>query len=328
MLGKGLESLIPQKKQAFQDDDVQRDDVISAPVSFDEPESAPIPEPSITEPAPDITTPVFQIETERVTINPYQPRKVFDETALRELAASIRELGMLQPIVVTKQEEAGDQGIRVTYQLIAGHRRLLASKMLGLRTIPAIVRQPKRDTEPLELAIVENIQRADLNIIETARAYARLSDEFGLTQREIATRLGKSREAVANALRLLSLSTEIQDAVMEGKLTESHARLLLQVTDPMLQNHLFERMVSEQLSVRSARSVMERGIQKSEPSRDRIRPVRTEDLQMKAMEKRLSSFLGAPVKVDISSTGGKIVIHFYSPEEVYSIVDRFKIPEE
>src|SRR3989344_4719501 len=148
------------------------------------------------------TDAIFQIEVERITSNPHQPRREFNEEALKELANSIREFGVLQPLVVSKIERETENGTSVEYELIAGERRLMASKLAGLRTVPAIVRSTSSDKEKLELAIIENIQRADLNPIETARAFAKLQDEFKLTQREIAARLGKSREAVANSVRL------------------------------------------------------------------------------------------------------------------------------
>ena len=322
MLGKGLESLIP-KKQSPKDDS-------SAPVSDFSGSQNNIPSAdgfnsvqNSSEP-PKISGPVFHIEAEKIILNPYQPRKEFDQEALKELAASIREFGILQPLVVSKIEEITENGTRVTYQLIAGQRRLMASKIAGLKTVPVIIRNALKKTEALEMAIVENIQRADLNTLETARAYSRLSDEFGLTQREIAARLGKSREVIANALRLLSLPTEIQDAISKGKINESHARLLLQIEEPDKQMEIFSRIINENLSVRDIRrQVKQRPVSVSEESK----PLTADDLELKQVERDLSEFLGAPVNVEFSRAGGKIVIHFYSPEEAKGIAHRIK-PEE
>lgn len=268
----------------------------------------------------DVLSPVFRIEVESIIPNPYQPRKIFNDDALQELSASIRELGILQPLVVAKVENESEFGTSVKYQLIAGHRRLMAAKILGMSSVPVIIRKPKRNTEMLEMAVVENIQRANLNAIETARAFARLSDEFGLTQREISVRLGKSRESVANALRLLGLPSIVQDAISDGKITESHARILMQIEDPKVQKSLFSRIISEQLSVRALKKLT----QKKNNSNDYISSVdnlnNSQNIQMKQIEKTLSDFLGAPVKVDFSDRGGKIVIHFFSPEEIRGIV--------
>ncbi|MDD4931738.1 MAG: ParB/RepB/Spo0J family partition protein, partial [Candidatus Colwellbacteria bacterium] len=186
---------------------------------------------------------VFQIEVERIFPNPHQPRRYFDEGALIDLANSIREFGIIQPLVVTKVIKETETGTEVTYQLIAGERRLMAAKKVGLRTVPAIVKQVSMDRERLELAIIENVQRENLNPLETARSYARLQDEFGLTQREIAIRMGKSRETIANTLRLLNLPTEIQEALQEGKINESHARILLQVGDISKQREMFNSIL-------------------------------------------------------------------------------------
>lgn len=278
---------------------------------------------------PHISGPIFHIEIEKIILNPYQPRTDFDQEALKELASSIREFGILQPLVVSKIEEESEIGTRVTYQLIAGQRRLMASKLLGLSTVPVVIRNALKKTEALEMAIVENIQRADLNVIETARAYARLSDEFGLTQREIAARLGKSREVVANALRLLSLPSQIQDAVGSGALSESQARLLLQITDPQQQKEMFAQTMEGGLSVRDLKKRIVKTKEVSGANGDAalVQGIRVDDIEMKGIEKALSEFLGTPVSVEFARGGGKIVIHFYSPEEAMGIMGRIKREE-
>jgi len=340
MLGKGLESLIPKKNLSGDDGVLSDENGEVVEIEFDVPEDLRGENQELGgETAQQdfqrqemegegvkedhITGPVFQIEVGKIMANPFQPRTVFDEEALKELAASIREFGILQPLVVTKTEEETPNGTKITYQLIAGHRRLLAARMLGLSTVPTIVRKTQKKTEALELAVVENVQRENLNIIETARAYARLSDEFGFTQREIAQRLGKSREAIANALRLLSLPSQIQDAISEGKINESQARLLLPIDDPALQEQLFQEILRENLSVRDIRQRLEQR-KKPTASEETQEPVRAQDLQMKEFEKQMSELFGAPVHIEFSRNGGKIVIHFYSPEEAQGIIQRIK----
>jgi ParB family chromosome partitioning protein len=325
MLGKGLESLIPKKqppKRDPSDNDSNFSDssLDSFDKSFDNGVSDNSSSNSNIEP-PKISGPIFHVEVEKIVLNPYQPRKEFDEESLRELAASIREFGILQPLVVSKIEEETESGTKVTYQLIAGQRRLMAAKLLSLKTVPVVIKSGLKKTEALEMAIVENIQRANLNIIETARAYARLSDEFGLTQREIAARLGKSREAIANAVRLLSLPTEIQEAISKGKINESQARLLLQIEEPDKQMEVFNKIINQNLSVREIRNYIKKEVKNSQ---DQSKPLVAQDIELKQLERDLSEFLGAPVNVEFSRAGGKIIIHFYSPEEAKGIVEKIK----
>src|SRR3989338_7206413 len=167
---------------------------------------------------PPVSSPIFLIEVDKISPNPEQPRRELDKTSLKELANSIREVGLLQPIVVSKLEKETEMGTEVSYVLIAGERRWRAARLAGLERIPAIIRDITRERERLELALVENIQRADLNPIEEAKAYTRLQEEFKITQREVGVRVGKSREAVANTMRLLSLPTEIQEAIAKQQI--------------------------------------------------------------------------------------------------------------
>ncbi len=332
MLGKGLESLIPKKNMSsgqssgdnFQGSNFITDDKKnSSDLNFEHSQSIQEKSNNLTTDEPKILGPIFHIEVEKIILNPYQPRKEFDQEALRELSISIREFGILQPLVVSKIEEETEQGTKVSYQLIAGQRRLMASKIAGLKTVPVVIRNALKKAEALEMAIVENIQRADLNTIETARAYSRLSDEFGLTQREIAARLGKSREVIANALRLLSLPTEIQEAISKGKINESHARLLLQIEEPDKQMEIFNKIINENLGVRDIRLHLKH----DREAGPREKSITADDLELKRLEKDLSEFLGAPVNVEFSRAGGKIVIHFYSPEEARGIANKIK-PED
>ncbi len=306
MLGRGLESLIPPAHQNNNPEDANEE--VSLTIGTTK-EARPIPK---------MEGPIFHIETSQIEPNPHQPRKVFDEAALRELASSIAEFGLLQPLVVTKVQKLTDSGAEVKYQLIAGERRLLASKMLGLERVPAIVRSPGEEREKLELAIIENLQRANLNSIETARAYAKLQDHFGLTQREIAVRLGKSREVIGNGIRLLSLPTYIQDALGRSQISESQARLLLAIGDSIQQQKLFDDIIRNNLSVRDLKNRISR-LKSGEP----IEVVsRVADPEVRALEDRLQQFLGTKVKLQKQGAGGKITIDFYSQEELQGILDK------
>ena len=212
--GKGLESLIPKKNQKAED-------------------------------SPEKKESVFLVGIERITANPYQPRKEFDQEGLRTLSESIRDYGVLQPLVVSRTEREG----RAEYQLIAGERRLLASRMAGLTEVPVVIKDPT-DKQKLEVSLIENAQRLDLNPIEKAEAFQKLHDEFELPQKEIARICGMSREAVANTMRLLDLSEEIREAVKRKKISEGHARAMMQVKSPEKQKAVFEKIIRDGLSVR------------------------------------------------------------------------------
>src|SRR6266481_2025315 len=295
--------------------------VPAAPVQAHVPLAAPISthqaSPAQREPVgePRKTDSIYHIEIEKIRPNPHQPRKTFDEQAIRDLAASIREFGFIQPLVVSKIQRETPEGVEVAYQLIAGERRLLAAKSLGLERVPAIIRKVDTDFENLELAVIENLQRENLNPIEMARAFARLQEEFRMTQREIASKLGKSREVVANTLRLLDLPPAIQEAVEKGRISESHGRLLLTIGDPAAQQALFDDLLRHGLTIRELKN------------RVRIaQPKLADDMgaeldpELKQVQERLSSELGAPVKISHSGETGKITISFYSKEELESIL--------
>lgn len=264
---------------------------------------------------------VFQIDIDRIYPNPHQPRKTFDDDALSELATSIREFGILQPLVVRKMERETPNGTEVRYELIAGERRLRASKLVGLPRVPAIIRYVEENRESLELAIIENLQREQLNAVEMARAYARLQDEFNMTQREVASRLGKSREVVANTLRLLDLPGDVQAAIEDGRISESHGRLLLGVTDPALQQSLFRDLLERQLTTRELRDRVSSSKGRKVSSRvPRESQPLSPELQM--LQERLASDLGAPVRIQAHGDAGKITISFYSREELSAILER------
>jgi ParB family chromosome partitioning protein len=265
---------------------------------------------------------VFHIEVDKITPNPSQPRRDFNEAAIRDLANSIREFGILQPIVVSKIGKETPDGMDVEYQLIAGERRLLASRLLGLRVIPAIIRNVDLEREKLEIAVIENLQRENLNPVEMARAFQRLQEEFRMTQREIAAKLGKSRETVANTVRLLDLPEYIQDALQKGNFSESHARLLLAVENPAAQRRLFDEIAEHGLTTRD---VKERVKQLGGGMGHRGRPSLAEmeanlPPEMRVLQDELSSSLGAPVQIQKGASSGKITISFYSQEELENIL--------
>ncbi len=274
---------------------------------------------------PQIQGPVFLIEVDKIKPNPFQPRRYFDEEGIRELATSIREFGLLQPIVVTKVEKETEQGTHVEYVLIAGERRWLASKSLGLERVPAIIRNVELDRERLELAIIENVQRIDLNPVEAARAYARLQDEFKLTQREIAARIGKSREVVANTLRLLNLPSIVQEAIGKGLLGESQARLLLSIPEAKDQEMMFQEVLKHNFSVRELRARIEKlkpVVEPSTPPSQEAIVAAAPDPELDSMKTALEEFLGARVKLKRNGENGELSIEFYSKEELRGILQK------
>lgn len=249
---------------------------------------------------------IFQIEVHLIKPNPYQPRRDFDDNEIDELAASIRQFGMLQPIVVSKTIHETERGAAVEYELIAGERRFLAAKRLGFERVPAVVRNVDERRTKLELALIENVQRSALSPLETARAYARLQDEFGLAQREIAARMGKSREVVANTLRLLNLPPEFQRALAEGAISESQARALLAAGDPKAQDTAFHDFLIRRAAPRAPREATASGT----------------DPQGAFWERRLEEKFGAPVKVTKQGGRGKIEIKFQSEEEWRALTEK------
>lgn len=252
-----------------------------------------------------------EIAVDRVHRNPHQPRHAFDEESLAELAASIAAHGVIQPIVVRGSADGG-------YELVAGERRLRAARMAGLQHIPAVIRD-SQNTEMLELALVENVQRADLNAIEEAAAYRELIDGFGLTHEAVATRVGKSRVAISNALRLLDLAPETRQAIIEGRITEGHGRALAALTIAELQRAVLQVVLERHLSVRQTEELVRRKRDAAEPRRKPL----SEDLA--DLEAQLRGILATKVGIVRTRRGGRLVIDFYSDEELdrlYSIITR------
>jgi len=260
---------------------------------------------------------IFWVEVDRIKPNPFQPRREFDEARLKDLAESIRQYGVLQPIVVTRKEVAkGDGGLMSEYELIAGERRLRASKLAGLSQIPAIIRnEAESDRMKLELAIIENLQREDLNPMDRARAFDRLVKEFGFKQSQIADKVSKSREYVANTVRLLGLPASMQQALSEGKISEGHTRPLLMLTDRKEEQEvLFKEIMLKRLTVREAEGIARR------IAVDRVRKRELEP-ELVELEKTLTERLGTRVKIEKKEVGGKLVIDYFDANDLQSIVD-------
>ncbi|RME45176.1 MAG: ParB/RepB/Spo0J family partition protein, partial [Caldilineae bacterium] len=264
-------------------------------------------------PAPGSDAPAGPVEipVTRIVPNPHQPRQAMDETRLDELAASIREHGVIQPIVVTR---AGD-----TYQIVAGERRWRAARRAGLTHVPVFVKETTPQ-QMLEMALVENIQRADLNPLEEAEAYAHLMNEFGLTQEEVARRVGKSRVAVANTLRLLKLPDELKAALAAGQITEGHARALLGLPDPKRQRDALKTVLQRSLNVRQTEALVRQLVAAPEKPKKKPVPLSPHD---RDMLRRFQERLGTRVEMSRSDSAGegKIIIHFYSDEELQALFD-------
>ncbi len=254
----------------------------------------------------------FEIEIQKIQSNPYQPRLDFDQEALQALAKSIRQLGIIQPLTVRLL--AHDR-----FELIAGERRLRAAKIAGLDRVPAYVRTADTE-EMLEMALVENVQREDLNPVEVALGYQRLVSECGLRQDQVARRVGKTRPAVTNTLRLLRLPPRIQAALRERKLTAGHARALLGLSDDVLQLQLMEAILSEQLSVRQVERRVDR--LNSKPSPGPARPSERTLLELQKYEHNLRTRYGTKVRLLHDTSGkGKIELHYFSADELERVLE-------
>ncbi len=297
-LGRGLGSLIPQQPTRQEQTPEQPRRATSREEAQ---ESATKTESGL------VTLPIDSIAP-----NPHQPRLVIREKELDELTDSIREHGILQPVVVTRAEN-GDG-----YNLIAGERRWRAAMLAGLDTVPALIKEAST-RQMLELALVENLQRADLNPLEEAVAYKSLVEEFGLKQEEVATRVGKSRQAVANSLRLLRLPPAVQESLALGLISEGHARAILQIPGEEQQLRLLERTVAEGLNVRQVEALARRLAERAAQTQDHEKLKRRDNPlydEVSELQDRFRNALGTKVQLSRSSKGGKLVIYFYSDEEL------------
>ncbi|MBI2625058.1 MAG: ParB/RepB/Spo0J family partition protein [Candidatus Nealsonbacteria bacterium] len=282
--GKGLESLIPKKKAKEEPAQEAKKEAI------------------------------FSIEVEKIKPNPYQPRKEFDSDGLKALAESIREHGILQPILVAR---TGD-GSFPEYQIIAGERRLLAARLAGLVQVPVIIKDPS-DKDKLVVSLVENVQRIDLNPMEKAEAFKRLQEEFGFTQKEVADICGKSREAVANTVRLLELPEEVKDGVRGGKISEGHARVILMAKEPQIQKAVFANIIKDGLSVHGAETLVHK-FSVWQPKKRTIQFIE----EFKEFEDKLKEAIGInTLKFGTEAGQPKLTIFFKTKKEIESLIKRF-----
>lgn len=280
-LGRGLGALIP-----------------SRPVA---PPPAAAPEPA--------GTGLAEVPIEQISPNPYQPRKTFNDASIEELSRSVREHGIIQPLVVTK---TGDH----KYRLIAGERRFRAAQKAGLAKVPVVIKETMADTDILQVALIENIQREDLNPIEEAYAYHQLHEEFGLTQEEISKRVGKERSTVANFLRLMRLPDAVKKLLASGQLSMGHARAILAVESPKKQEQLAERVVKRNLNVRQTEMLAAESSPKAEQA-----PEKEKDIFTRDAEEKLTRTLRSKVEIDRKRRGGVIHIRFGSEDELIRLVD-------
>jgi len=252
---------------------------------------------------------VIEMDIESLTPNLFQPRKNFDKEKMEELKGSIKKHGIIQPIVVRKMANG--------YEIVVGERRLKAAKEIGLKKIPAIIKTFNNE-KSLEIALVENIQREDLNPVEQANAFKRLIDEFNLTQQELAEATGKSRALVANTIRLLKLNPEIQKNISEGKISFGHAKLLLSIEDEEVQRAVCDRIMANDLSVRDTERLI-KNIEKAQKKQFKVKNITIE--RFPEVEGRLREVLGTKISILYDGKKGKISIDFYNKEDLRRIVD-------
>ena len=309
-LGRGLDALFPDKKTASKENEVK----FTAKVE------------KKTEPAVKVKNVKERTETPRqkkvpmmvkismVEPNQNQPRKQFDEDALLELTESVKQYGILQPLLVSEKKEY--------YEIIAGERRWRAAKLAGLKEVPVIVKEFS-EQELVEISLIENIQREDLNAVEEAMAYKRLMDEFHLKQDEIADRVGKSRTAVTNSMRLLKLSAKVQQMLIDEMITAGHARAILAVSDMEKQESLAMRVFDEKLSVRETEKLVKAVL--APPKEKKLHSYSAEDAAYENLEEKMKSIMGTKVLIHRKKNDkGKIEIEYYSRDELERIIDLFE----
>jgi len=301
-LGRGLSSLIPKKSQKSSDDSGEEitvfdtGDAVAGSVQDKDK--------------------ILQVDPDKIKVNPMQPRQSFEGYDMDELVDSIKEYGIIQPLIVTRDngELFSTKASEDKYELIAGERRLRAAKSIGLKEVPVIIREA-REQEKLEVALIENLQRQDLNPIETASAYRRLIDEFNISQEEVAKRVGKSRPSVTNLLRMLNLPEEIKSALIEGRITEGHAKYLAGLDSEEKQLALFKKIVRNGLTVNNT---MEEARRMGGTKAARIK-INYAD---KDKEFAFREFFGTKVEIKRKGKGGQIIIDFYSDEELKEIIGK------
>ena len=265
---------------------------------------------------------IFWVEVEKIVPNPFQPRREFDEAKLKELSESVRMYGILQPLTVTRREVQNEDGsFRSEYELIAGERRLRASKLAGLSQVPVIIREGEQsEQEKLELAIIENLQREDLNAVDRALAFRQLADVFGLSHTQVAQKVGRSREYVSNTIRLLALPDYMLSSLRTGDMSEGHARTLLMLNDrPEEQDTVFREILLKKLSVREVERIA-RGI-----ASEKIRKKGDYDADLVEMEKKFTETLGTRVSIVKTEFGGRLSIDYFTVEDLTAMLERMKV---
>jgi len=289
-LGRGLASLIPNRK--IIDETADEKTIVS--------------EPDLTINKDEANLEVLLINPEKIEVNPHQPRKDFNQEELQNLVNSIKEHGIIQPLVVIKKDN--------NYQLVAGERRLRAAKIIKLSQVPAIIRRAE-DLEKLELSLIENIQRQDLNPVEEAEAYTKLNADFNLTQEEIARRVGRKRSTIANILRVLQLPDEIKKALAENKITLGHAKVILEASDSITQLKIFQKIIEGNMTVKDA----SREIRKIQVSAHQ-RTLANKEAKILEWEDKLRNFFGQKVLINKKGGRGSLTIEFFSEEELLEIL--------
>jgi len=284
-LGRGLSSLIP-KKTVIKQTNLPLEDELVVVQDYER---------------------IVKVSPDKIVPNPQQPRQNFSNESLSDLAKSIKSHGIIQPLIVTRKG--------TKFELIAGERRLRSARILELKEVPVIIRAEK-EQEKLELALIENLQREDLNPLETALAYQQLIDEFNITQEEVAHRVAKARSSVTNTLRLLSLPPLIQTALVEGRITEAHAKYLLGLDNNLKQTNMLKKILRHKLSVAETNQEIRR--------LGGTKGAKSKNLSDQAKEKELSEILSTKVEIRRRGQGGRIIIDFFSEEELANILDRIK----
>jgi len=265
---------------------------------------------------------IYWVEVEKVVPNPFQPRREFDQNKLQELADSIRMYGVLQPLTVTRKEIQREDGTFYSeYELIAGERRLRASKLAQVSQVPVIIREGEQsEQEKLELAIIENLQREDLNAVDRALAFEQLANVFGLSHVQVAKKMGRSREYVSNSIRLLGLPSHMLDALRLAKLSEGHARTLLMLNDRQEEQEVvFQEILLKKLSVREVERIARK------IATDKIRKRNDDfDVELIEMEKQFTETLGTRVQIQKTDFGGKLTIDYFSTDDLEILLSRIK----
>lgn len=326
-LGRGLGSLLGGQEGSFSKNADGLNNIIDKSLTdspsqtnsamkqgFVETEKKPVSTPPPQEVRPQIpeTARIWTVPVDKLKGNPNQPRRVFEPEALKELANSIKEKGILQPIVARKLKTG-------QFEIVAGERRWRAAQQAGLHEVPVILKITE-EQNALELALIENIQREDLNPIEEAQAYSHLIKEYKLTQQEVADKVGKDRATVANVLRLMQLGPQVREMLAQGEISIGHAKVLLSVADPVLQKNIAQKVRKSQLTVRQTEQLVLKSITPPEKEKD-MESIDVAQSLVKGVAEELQKLLGTRVSIDYSKGKGKISVYYYSDDEFNEIID-------